>query len=114
MHSRSLLSREFKPKIWNLPAQEAISEVEKLQSYSETSEKLKLIVKDRIQPFDEELAVLYVKKIDDRIHQKPENLEDLFEELYAVVDNFEDRLNKMNSILNDWKQKGVFLKINPE
>ena len=92
----------------NLPLMEAISEVEKLQSYSETSEKLKLIVKDRIQPFDEELAVLYVKKIDDRIHQKPENLEDLFEELYAVVDNFEDRLNKMNSILNDWKQKGVF------
>ena len=92
----------------NLPLMEAISEVEKLQSYSEISEKLKLIVKDRIQPFDEELAVLYVKKIDDRIHQKPENLEDLFEELYAVVDNFEDRLNKMNSILNDWKQKGVF------
>ena len=92
----------------NLPLMEAISEVEKLQSYSETSEKLKLIVKDRIQPFDEELAVLYVKKIVDRIHQNPENLEDLFEELYAVVDNFEDRLNKMNSILNDWKQKGVF------
>ena len=92
----------------NLPLMEAISEVEKLQSYSEISEKLKLIVKDRIQPFDEELAVLYVKKIDDRIHQKPENLEDLFEELYAVVDNFEDRLNKMNSILIDWKQKGVF------
>ena len=92
----------------NLPLMEAISEVEKLQSYSEISEKLKLIVKDRIQPFDEELAVLYLKKIDDRIHQKPENLEDLFEELYAVVDNFEDRLNKMNSILNDWKQKGVF------
>ena len=92
----------------NLPLMEAISEVEKLQSYSEISEKLKLIVKDRIQPFDEELAVLYVNKIDDRIHQKPENLEDLFEELYAVVDNFEDRLNKMNSILNDWKQKGVF------
>ena len=92
----------------NLPLMEAISEVEKLQSYSEISEKLKLIVKDRIQPFDEELAVLYVKKIDDRIHQKPENLEDLFEELYAVVDNFEDRLNKMNAILNDWKQKGVF------
>lgn len=92
----------------NLPLMEAISEVEKLQSYSEISEKLKLIVKDRIQPFDEELAVLYVKKIDDRVHQKPENLEDLFEELYAVVDNFEDRLNKMNSILNDWNQKGVF------
>lgn len=92
----------------NLPLMKAISEVEKLQSYSEISEKLKLIVKDRIQPFDEDLAVLYVKKIDDRIHQKPENLEDLFEELYAVVDNFEDRLNKMNSILNDWKQKGVF------
>ena len=92
----------------NLPLMEAISEVEKLQSYSGISEKLKLIVKDRIQPFDEELAVLYAKKIDDRVHQKPENLEDLFEELYAVVDNFEDRLNKMNSILNDWKQKGVF------
>ena len=67
-----------------------------------------MIVKDRIQPFDEELAVLYVKKIDERILQNPENLEDLFEELYAVVDNFEDRLNKMNSILKDWKQKGVF------
>ena len=92
----------------NLPLMEAISEVEKLQSYSEISEKLKLIVKDRIQQFDEELAVLYVKKIDERIHQNPENLEDLFEELYAVVDNFEDRLNKMNSILKDWKQKGVF------
>ena len=92
----------------NLPLMEAISEVEKLQSYSEISEKLKLIVKDRIQPFDEELAVLYVKKIDERILQNPENLDDLFEELYAVVDNFEDRLNKMNSILKDWKQKGVF------
>ena len=92
----------------NLPLMEAISEVEKLQSYFEISEKLKLIVKDRIQPFDEELAVLYVKKIDERILQNPENLEDLFEELYAVVDNFEDRLNKMNSILKDWKQKGVF------
>lgn len=90
------------------PLMEAISVVEKLQSYSETSEKLKLIVKDRIQPFDEELAVLYIKKIDERIHQNPENLEDLFEELYAVVDSFEDRLNKMNSILNEWKQKGVF------
>ena len=92
----------------NLPLMEAISEVEKLQSYFEISEKLKLIVKDRIQPFDEELAVLYVKKIDERILQNPEDLEDLFEELYAVVDNFEDRLNKMNSILKDWKQKGVF------
>ena len=92
----------------NLPLMEAISEVEKLQSYFEISEKLKLIVKDRIQPFDEELAVLYVKKIDERILQNPEDLEDLFEELYAVVDNFEDRLNKMNSILNDWRQKGVF------
>ena len=92
----------------SFPLMEAISEVEKLQSYSEISEKLKLIVRDRIQPFDEELAVLYVKKIDERILQNPENLEDLFEELYAVVDNFEDRLNKMNSILKDWKQKGVF------
>lgn len=92
----------------NLPLMEAISEVEKLQSYFEISEKLKLIVKDRIQPFDEELAVLYVKKIDERILQNPKKLEDLFEELYAVVDNFEDRLNKMNSILKDWKQKGVF------
>lgn len=90
------------------PLMEAVSVVEQLQSYVETSKKLKLVVRDRIQPFDDDLSTLYVKKIDERLQESPEGLDDLFEELYAVVDNFEERLNKMNSILKEWKQKGVF------
>ena len=37
----------------------------------------------------------------------------MYEEIYAVVDNFHSRLDKMNALLKEWRGRGIFFPDKP-
>ena len=84
-----------------LPLIEAIGVVEKLQGFAEISENLKLTIIERIEPFDPKISQLYLDKRKEYLQNDPEKMESMYEEIYAVVDNFHSRLDKMNALLKE-------------
>jgi len=96
-----------------LPLIEAIGVVEKLQGFAEFSEKLKLTIIERIEPFDPKISQLYLDKRKEHLENNPEKMESMYEEIYAVVDNFHSRLDKMNALLKEWRERGIYFPDNP-
>ena len=87
---------------------EAIGVVEKLQSFAEISENLRLTIIERIEPFDPKISQLYLDKRADYLQKNPEKMESIYEEIYAVIDNFHSRLDKMNALLKEWRGRGIY------
>ena len=96
-----------------LPLIEAIGVVEKLQGFAEISENLKLTIIERIEPFDPKISQLYLDKRKEYLQNDPEKMESMYEEIYAVVDNFHSRLDKMNALLKEWRGRGIFFPDKP-
>ena len=96
-----------------LPLIEAIGVVEKLQGFAEISENLKLTIIERIEPFDPKISQLYLDKRKEYLQNDPEKMESMYEEIYAVVDNFHSRLDKMNALLKEWRERGIFFPDKP-
>ena len=92
---------------------EAIGVVEKLQGFAEISENLKLTIIERIEPFDPKISQLYLDKRKEYLQNDPEKMESMYEEIYAVVDNFHSRLDKMNALLKEWRERGIFFPDKP-
>ena len=92
---------------------EAIGVVEKLQGFAEISENLKLTIIERIEPFDPKISQLYLDKRKEYLQNDPEKMETMYEEIYAVVDNFHSRLDKMNALLKEWRGRGIFFPDKP-
>ena len=92
---------------------EAIGVVEKLQGFAEISENLKLTIIERIEPFDPKISQLYLDKRKEYLQNEPEKMESMYEEIYAVVDNFHSRLDKMNALLKEWRERGIFFPDKP-
>ena len=95
-----------------LPLIEAIGVVEKLQGFAEISENLKLTIIERIEPFDPKISQLYLDKRKEYLQNDPEKMESMYEEIYAVVDNFHSRLDKMNALLKSGG-RGIFFPDKP-
>ena len=96
-----------------LPLIEAIGVVEKLQRFAGISENLKLTIIERIEPFDPKISQLYLDKRKEYLQNDPEKMESMYEEIYAVVDNFHSRLDKMNALLKEWRERGIFFPDKP-
>ena len=96
-----------------LPLIEAIGVVEKLQRFADISENLKLTIIERIEPFDPKISQLYLDKRKEYLQNDPEEMESMYEEIYAVVDNFHSRLDKMNALLKEWRERGIFFPDKP-
>lgn len=96
-----------------LSLMEAIGVVEKLQGFAEISENLKLTIIERIEPFDPKISQLYLDKRKEYLQNDPEKMESMYEEIYAVVDNFHSRLDKMNALLKEWRERGIFFPDKP-
>ena len=96
-----------------LPLIEAIGVVEKLQRFADISENLKLTIIERIEPFDPKISQLYLDKRKEYLQNDPEKMESMYEEIYAVVDNFHSRLDKMNALLKEWRERGIFFPDKP-
>ena len=96
-----------------LPLIEAIGVVEKLQGFAGISENLKLTIIERIEPFDPKISQLYLDKRKEYLQNDPEKMESMYEEIYAVVDNFHSRLDKMNALLKEWRGRGIFFPDKP-
>ena len=92
---------------------EAIGVVEKLQGFAGISENLKLTIIERIEPFDPKISQLYLDKRKEYLQNDPEKMETMYEEIYAVVDNFHSRLDKMNALLKEWRGRGIFFPDKP-
>ena len=92
---------------------EAIGVVEKLQGFAGISENLKLTIIERIEPFDPKISQLYLDKRKEYLQNDPEKMESMYEEIYAVVDNFHSRLDKMNALLKEWRERGIFFPDKP-
>ena len=92
---------------------EAIGVVEKLQGFAGISENLKLTIIERIEPFDPKISQLYLDKRKEYLQNDPEKMESMYEEIYAVVDNFHSRLDKMNALLKEWRGRGIFFPDKP-
>ena len=92
---------------------EAIGVVEKLQGFAGISENLKLTIIERIEPFDPKISQLYLDKRKEYLQNDPEKMETMYEEIYAVVDNFHSRLDKMNALLKEWRDRGIFFPDKP-
>ena len=85
---------------------EQFDEIEKLQSYSNRMELLRLQIQSDILPFDPVLAETFVDRANDLVASPSDEIETLEKNIATISAHLQNRLSEMNTMLRQWQSEG--------
>ena len=85
---------------------EQFDEIEKLQSYSNRMELLRLQIQSDILPFDPVLAETFVGRANDLVASPSDEIETLEKNIATISTHLQNRLSEMNTMLRQWQSEG--------
>ena len=85
---------------------EQFDEIEKLQSYSNRMELLRLQIQSDILPFDPVLAETFVGRANDLVASPSDEIETLEKNIATISAHLQNRLSEMNTMLRQWQSEG--------
>ena len=85
---------------------EQFDEIEKLQSYSNRMELLRLQIQSDILPFDPILAETFVVRANDLVASPSDEIETLEKNIATISAHLQNRLSEMNTMLRQWQSEG--------
>ena len=97
---------------------EQFDEIEKLQTYSNRMDLLRLQIQSDIFPFDPILAETFVGRANDLVASPSDEIETLEKNVATISTHLQTRLSEMNAMLRQWQSEGYTyeeqLRIPPE
>ncbi len=85
---------------------EQFDEIEKLQSYSNRMELLRLQIQSDILPFDPVLAETFVGRANDLVASPSDEIESLEKNIATISADLQNRLSEMHTLLRQWQSEG--------
>ena len=87
---------------------EALDWIAKLHDLHDLHEELRLLIIERITPFDPDLASHHELRRLELINQTShDGLRDFRLQIDSIADNLHQRLTNLNDLLNQWREKGI-------
>ena len=85
---------------------EQFDEIEKLQTYSNRMDLLRLQIQSDIFPFDPILAETFVGRANDLVASPSDEIETLEKNVATISTHLQTRLSEMNTMLRQWQSEG--------
>ena len=85
---------------------EQFDEIEKLQTYSNRMDLLRLQIQSDIFPFDPILAETFVGRANDLVASPSDEIETLENNVATISTHLQTRLSEMNAMLRQWQSEG--------